>query len=182
MNSSSSLAARAGRPLLLCMLLAGLHAHAAAQGLFGERQEDPDNPWREEVVQLPAPPQLKDLLPFYVSGNATQTFAVDGQSLSIGADGVVRYTLVTTSSAGARNVSYEGIRCRTREVKQYAFGRSDGSWVAARRDKWEDIRGTGANRYHAVLAKEYFCDDRAMRGKVEEVRYLLRNQAFVTPN
>lgn len=177
-NRSRRLSARRA---IVCAALLGCAGAAAAQGLFGERPEDPDNPWQEEAVQLPPPPQQEDLLPFYVSGNATQSFAVDSKSLTVGADGVVRYTLVSTSSAGARNVSYEGIRCRTREVKQYAYGRSDGSWAPVRRDKWELIRGTPANRYHAVLAKEYFCDDRAMRGKVEEVRYLLRNQAFTTP-
>ncbi|HEY4540766.1 MAG TPA: CNP1-like family protein [Noviherbaspirillum sp.] len=154
---------------------------ALAQEFFGLAQEDPDNPWQEAPVQLPPMPQDVDLQPFYVSGTATQAFAVDERSIRTDLDGVVRFTLVSRSSAGAVNTSYEGIRCRTREVKQYAFGRADGSWVEARTSKWKQIAGTHANRYHAVLARDFFCDDRAVKGNEEAIRFLLRNQQSVTP-
>lgn len=147
---------------------------ACAQDNFEEDFEDLDKPWKEVAVQLPAAPLAESLLPFYVSATATQTFAIDAKSLTLGADGVIRYTLVTSSASGAKNVSYEGIRCSSFEKKLYAFGRPDGSWSRSRSDKWEPIRSNAANRQHAALAKDYFCQGLTVAGKavqmVERIR------------
>ena len=118
---------------------------------------------------LPAAPQKANLLPFYVSPTATLDFAVDGKSLSVTEEGIVRFTLVVTSAAGASNISHEGIRCSTFERKRYATGQQDGSWTPARRDVWEPIRDMGANRQHAALAKDYFCDGEAVSGKAATI-------------
>ncbi|MCL2345947.1 MAG: CNP1-like family protein, partial [Desulfobulbus sp.] len=58
---------------------------------------------------------------------------------------------------GARNVTYEGMRCQTREWRVYASGRADGSWSKARRAEWLPIRDEAVNRYHAALFLDYFC-------------------------
>lgn len=147
----------------------------AAQSQFEEDFDDESKPWQEIAIQLPAPPAEENLLPFYVSATATQSFAVDARSVSVGSDGVVRYTLVSTSEGGARNVSYEGIRCRAFEKKLYAFGQPNGSWSRSRRDQWEPIRLNAANRIHAALAKDYFCLNLTVAGRaedmVERIRY-----------
>lgn len=164
--------ARAGAMLALLAASAGV-CHAAG---FDEEFDDEAKPWQEIALQLPAPPAAADLLPFEVSGNATQTFAIDAKSLTVGSDGVVRYTLVSASPAGARNVSYEGIRCATFERKLYAFGHPDGSWSRSRNDQWQRIVRNAANRQHAVLFKDYFCDGLSVAGSARQMLERIRNQ------
>src|SRR3712207_7049810 len=45
-------------------------------------------------------PKPENLLTFETGPLSTHRFAVDGKSLSVGSDGVVRYSLVATSSGG----------------------------------------------------------------------------------
>lgn len=130
----------------------------------------------ESELVLPAAPQKGNLLSFYVSPTATMDFAIDSKSLSVTDEGIVRFTQVITSPAGATNISHEGIRCSTYEKKRYATGQQDGSWSPARRDAWEPIRDVGANRQHAALAKDYFCDGEAVAGKAAAIVDRLRKK------
>jgi len=126
--------------------------------LLADFDEDYDSKrWQEVEVQLPAPPRQDRLLPFYVSAVAENRFYVDGSSLSVGSDGVVRYVLVILTPQGGRNVSYEGMRCETRERRIYASGRADGSWSKSRNNDWVRIADQSVNRHHAALYLEYFC-------------------------
>jgi hypothetical protein len=154
---------------------------AVAQSHFEENFDDAAKSWQEVAIQLPAPPSDASLLPFSVSGNATQNFAVDANSLSIGEDGVVRYTLVATSPSGARNVSYEGIRCETFERKSYAYGHADGTWSRSRRDQWTPIVRNTANRQHAVLAQDFFCDANTVAGKRDMILQRMRRDQPINP-
>lgn len=141
-----------------------------AQTLFEEEFDDTEKPWQEIALQLPAPPLAENLLPFEpISAIATQSFAVDAKSLTAGADGVVRYTLVATSASGAKTISYEGLRCHSFERKLYAFGQANGTWSRSRRDQWESISRHSTNNHHATLALEYFCDGRAIAGSAKEI-------------
>lgn len=159
-------------------LLSGLHA-ALAQ-TFDDDFDDENKPWVEIAVQLPPAPKAENLLPFYVSPTATQSFAVDSKSLSVGTDGVVRYTLVSVSKGGAKNVSYEGIRCATFEKKIYAIGQDDGTWSRSRQDKWEGIVRGYANRQHAALAMDYFCSNLAVASDAKEMLRRLKSQDTLT--
>ncbi len=147
---------------------------AQSQSLFEEEFEDEYKPWEEIAIQLPPPPQPENLLPFYVSATATQSFAIDAKSLTVGSDGVIRYTMVTESSGGAKNIAYEGIRCSSFEKKIYAFGQPNGSWTRSRRDHWERIAQNLANRQHAALAKDYFCQSLTVAGDAEKMIERLR--------
>lgn len=159
---------------------------SAASGLAGlllcsavlAQQDEPsrDTPAAESEVTLPAAPQKSSLLPFYVSPTATMDFAIDAKSLSVTSEGIVRYTLVVTSKAGANNVSYEGIRCSSAEKKLYATGKPDGSWSPSRRDVWSPIWDVGANRQHAALVKDYFCEGATVAGKAETIIERIRRQ------
>jgi hypothetical protein len=154
---------------------------AFAQSQFEEDFDDAGKTWQEIAVQLPAAPGAQDLIPFYVSPTATQNFSVDEKSLSIGKDGVIRYTMVATSPAGAKNISYEGIRCETFEKKSYAFARADGTWARSRRDQWEPIVRNAANRQHGVLAIDFFCESKSISGNKETILQRLRaNQPINT--
>lgn len=70
---------------------------------------------------------------------------------------MVRYTLVATSSQGARNISYEGIRCDTREFKVYAYGDASGKLTERYDPVWARIDEAAANRQRAALQKDYLC-------------------------
>lgn len=154
---------------------------ATAQARFEEDFDNENKSWQEIAVQLPAAPKEENLLPIYVSPIATQRFAVDAESVSAGADGVIRYTLVSSSEGGARNVSYEGIRCASYERKLYAFGRPDGSWSRSRRDQWERINTHAANRHHAALFKDYFCIEKTVAGTAKEMVERIRYQRTLAP-
>jgi len=154
---------------------------AHAQSRFEEDFDDKEKPWQEIAVQLPQAPKQEDLASFYVSATATQSFAVDTKSVSVGTDGVIRYSLVAISEAGAKNVSYEGIRCATYERKLYAFGRSDGSWSRSRRDQWERIPANAMNRQHAALAKDFFCEEKSIAGTADDIVRRLRQNRPLSP-
>ena len=115
-----------------------------------------EKPWTEMEVQLPAFPQKEDLVAFKVGAIGDTQFQIDGKSLSIGADNVIRYTLIVLSPTGAENISYEGMRCATAERRFYAFGRSDKTWSKARSNQWIRIQGT-SNNHHVELYLNFFC-------------------------
>jgi len=141
------------------LLALALFIPLVAHGTWGEFDYDFENekPWKELESQLPAYPKDENLLPFQVSAATDNSFYVDSQSISVGEDGVVRFTLVVRSPEGASNVMFEGIRCRTREVRVYAFGRSDGTWGKARDNEWKLIHYERRNRPDHVLYDDFFC-------------------------
>lgn len=114
-------------------------------------------PWSEVEHQLPPAPSAANLIPIDVGPLSGNQFFIDEQSVSYGNDEVIRYTLVVTSPNGARNVSFEGMRCATAERRLYAFGRSDGTWSKARGNAWARIQENNLNRQHAALFRDYFC-------------------------
>jgi CNP1-like family len=172
---SLPLPSRRAAAALAGLLLLAL-GNAGAQSRFEEDFDDQDKPWQEIAVQLPPAPQAANLVPLTVAATATQKFAVDTSSISVGEDGVVRYVLVASVDGGPSNVSYEGIRCATYERKLYAFGQPDGSWSRSRRDQWERIRSVGPNQQHAALAKDYVCENLTIAGKATEIAERLRYQ------
>lgn len=145
-------------------------------------EEDYDaKKWEEIALQLPAPPKKERLIAIYVSAATEHQFFIDPESLSLGKDGVARFTLVVRTSGGATNVSFEGMRCETRERRAYAFGRADGSWSKARRNEWVKIREENVNRQYAALFGEYLCPDGVIAGSVENIVYKLRHQEGGAP-
>jgi hypothetical protein len=164
-----------GVACLFLTVLALACGSVRAESQFEEEFDDTEKPWQEIAIQLPALPAPENLVPFEtISATATQSFAVDAKSLTTGSDGVVRYTVVSTSPSGAKNISYEGIRCHSLEQKLYAFGHANGSWSRARRDKWETIPRHSTNNHHATLALEYFCDGRAIAGSASEILHRIK--------
>ena len=103
------------------VLLLG-HASANAQASFDEEFDDTGKTWQEIAIHLPAMPDMANLLPFDVSATATQTFSVAPDSLSVGADGVIRYVMVARSDSGALNVSYQGLRCTSGHARAMTLG------------------------------------------------------------
>ena len=169
-----------GAALFTCLGILVLTPVTQAQSRLDDQLDDETKPWREITVQFPATPIDANLLPFDVSATATQRFAIDAKSLAVGADGVVRYTLVTRSQAGAKNVSYEAIRCASLEYKIYALGHADETWSRARRDQWQPIVNNAMNRQQAALVQDYFCLANSPAGSAAVMLRRLRRQETLT--
>ena len=102
----------------------------------------------------------------FVAATSEFRFFIDPASLSVGSDGVVRYVLVARSPAGVDNVSFEGMRCTSAEVRTYALGR-DGAWTA-KPGAWRTIEPRSVQRWHNALYREYFCPQKAPIGSARE--------------
>ena len=142
-------------PLGLCATLALAQVHIKSDWeLEMERRN-----WKEADIKLPAYPKQENLIEFYVSPTTEFRFFIDRQSLSVGNDGVVRYTLLARSPSGVENVTYEGIRCAARAYRVYAYGR-EAKW-AERDSDWRDIEPKTMQRSHYALWREYLCPRKA---------------------
>jgi len=113
--------------------------------------------WKEQLTQLPAYPEVGNLITFDAGPISDYQHAVDAISISIGHDGVIRFTLVSRSSAGAMNTSFEGIRCATSERKLYAIGRDDKTWSEPRTSEWQPLNFVRQFYAQRELAKNIFC-------------------------
>jgi hypothetical protein len=119
-----------------------------------------EKPLDELPLQLPAAPKVADLLEFDSGRRTTLRFFVDPASLTVGTDNVVRFTVVARGDGAASNVSYEAIRCKTRERKVYAYGRADGTWNQVRNPVWTKIGGPDFEGYRFALYENYICPSR----------------------
>ncbi len=113
--------------------------------------------WQELQAQLPAAPKAAALIPFEVGPASPHRYFLDRTSISAGADGVVRYTVVIHTAGGAENVNYEGMRCASAEQKIYAFGRANGDWARNRYARWDSIPMRQASSYQRELFEHWFC-------------------------
>jgi len=149
--------------MMQCIACGALGAYtlALAQPLRIFEDDEEKKGFAEREVKLPPPPKAENLVKFEASAANTNNFFIDATSILISDDGVVRYTMVVKSPSGAENVSYEGIRCETTELKVYAYGRRDGSWANASAPAWRKIVYKDVNRQHGVLYSHYFCPDGA---------------------
>lgn len=132
--------------------------------------------WTEQVVKMPPFPKSENLIKTSISGSTGFEFFVDLTSLEVGSDGVVRFVVIARSPAGAENISFEGIRCSTRERKLYGVGRANGTWFAPGRSEWIDFRGARVNSYHESFALQYFCLDRTAVPNVSRAIELLKRR------
>jgi len=152
--------------LALLVLLASAQTHAEKHRQFIDEAE-PQVPssvqerekWKEQdSVGLPPWPKDGDLVEFQLDNDSRPwRYFIDGRNLKVGSDGVVRYTLVVEPSSGARNVSFEGIRCSPKgDFKIYAYG-MDGSFQAVPGDEWQGISGVGGDQIHRELYRHFLC-------------------------
>ncbi|GAB3627231.1 hypothetical protein PTE30175_04599 [Pandoraea terrae] len=160
---------RAPRLVSLCLLAGAAiatHAIASPEDDLTEylQQQEQAKKFTESAFTLPAAPQDADLVSYPTSANATLNYAIDAKSISVTPEGVVRYVSVIRSNQGARNVTFEGVRCETFEYRLYATGRPDGKWAPARVSEWQPIRPYGPTGYQGVLYRDYFCRDKGPLG------------------
>jgi len=167
--------------LLPLILILAWQVASAGWGDFEYDFDEDKKPWQEVESRLPPYPRAEHLMPFEVSAATRNRHFLDGASLSVGEDGVVRYTVVVRTPGGAENVSFEGMRCDTGERKLYAFGRSDGKgggeWSRNRHARWEPIPVRQAASYQRELFYHYLCTVEG-KGDLAAIRRNLRQGGF----
>lgn len=154
---------------LICTLLL-----LACAGKPFKDEFESDKPWVEQLTQLPAYPDAKNLMAFDAGSATSNQYLVDTTSIKIGEDGVIRFSLVIKSSTGALNVSYEGIRCATRERKVYALGRDDKTWAQPRVSEWQRLDFVRQFYAQGELSKNIFCPHRQIVSTPEEAIQALK--------
>jgi len=149
-------------------------ALACAFGTASAQLTPPDPDWKE--VEAPRPPAVRTsgLIALEVPGSSLR-FGVDPASVAIGADRVVRYVVVATSSTGTVNAIYEGLRCNTGEVKVYARHNPDSGWVPARNSDWQHVTATANSRYSLLVARNGACMGHAPNGNEAQIVKDLRS-------
>ncbi len=159
--------------LAACATLAAAQAYEPKTD-WEKAQEERD--WKEGEFSMPAVPTGKGLLEFFVNSASSFKFFIDPQSLSVSADGIVRYAMVARSAAGVETVSFEGIRCDNDTFRVYAFV-SGGDWKRGDAE-WKPIEPTGrVQRWHNVLRSDFFCPKHIIIGSAEEGIDALRRGA-----
>jgi hypothetical protein len=169
--------------LTLCAILALAIAVARAETPFVNDPEM-DAPssvrdgkkWQEQAVRMPAWPKDADLVEIKLDGPADDfRHSIDTRSLTTGGDEVVRYTLVTESASGARNVSYEGLRCTPKgKYKTYAYGSGSRFSPTGNAEQWLEIDERGRDRFRYELWRHYLCVPRLFKPRdyKDQVRML----------
>jgi hypothetical protein len=133
---------------------AGLVLFAAAAHAQVLVPPDPD--WREAEVPAPAAFRTDNLIPIEMPGS-TLRFGISPESIVIGSDGIVRYVVVATSTSGAVNALYEGIRCNSGEFKVYARYNPGSGWVRASEPDWRALNDERVSRHTLTVARNGAC-------------------------
>lgn len=123
---------------------------------------DPD--WNE--TEVPPPPSFDKnrLIPIEMPKYVSVKLGVDPQTISVTPDGIVRYVVVATNTAGSVSAMYEGIRCSSGEVKTYARLTSSSQWSPVPDPEWRGLNDNLPSKHAMVLAKQGVCEGRAASG------------------
>jgi hypothetical protein len=136
------------------------------EGLVGKDATDPLPPF-------PAFPKRSTLLEFEPRAPGDFRYYIDGATLNVDAKkNVISYVLVARSLAGAENVAFEAINCKSDEYRVYALGRADGTW-GGRPGGWRPIVESRQPQYRS-LQRDYFCPQNTPIGDADEGRRALQ--------
>ena len=136
-----------------------------------------DAAWKEGPVPPPPAFDTTRLIAIDAPRGSTLRFGVDPATLSVGADGVVRYVVVASSDSGALNALHEGIRCASGEFRVYARFHRDGGWTASTDAGWQSLFANMPSRHPLALARAGLCMNSAPNGPVERIVRDLRAPA-----
>lgn len=134
--------------------------------------------FKEGTTKMPLnPPNPSTLLPFYVSQHTIFKFAVDTDSILIGADGVTRYIVVMTNPSGGQQTQYEGIRCDSFQWRLYGTLENN-AWRENPLSSWRTIQNNVPNRYQAALAQGAFCNFNSQEKNIKTILQSLNPNGF----
>lgn len=165
--------------LLLSLFCLPGSPHAASNWSFDdphktEREYIEEEPWKEGESALPSFPRDENLVDLRLDYPGSKfSYFMDSESLELGDDGVVRYTLVIRSTSGASNLMFEGMLCSEKAYKTYGYGTGKGRFQVARNPKWRPIREIGSKPYRHDIWKHYFCfveNETSPRGREDILR------------
>jgi hypothetical protein len=166
--------------LYFCSAIIGLGLSACAGDPL-QSGLDPFAPmvFKEGTTTMPLnPPNQSTLVPFYVSQRTIFKFAVDTDSILIGADGVTRYIVVISSPSGSQQTQYEGIRCDSFQWRLYGTFESTG-WKENPLGSWKNINSDIPNRYQASLAQGAFCNFNSQEKNIKNILSSLNPNGFI---
>jgi hypothetical protein len=168
--------------LVLLAFAASVSIEARAQWAEWDYDFDQEKKtWKEIQAQIPPYPKPAALIPFEIGNLGRHQIFIDASSISRGDDGVMRYTTVIKAAGGATNVTFEGVRCETREHKLYALGHNDGTWARARDPQWKHIGGGTTSAHVVTLFRDYFCPSRLTLPAVRDVVAALKRGEPIEP-
>jgi hypothetical protein len=147
----------------LALVLACAAAPAFAQFLT------PDPNWKEGEVAPPPPLRSQGLIPLDLPPGSMLRFGIDPESVTVAADGVVRYVVVASSRTGAVNAMYEGIRCSSGEVKVYARHNPDSGWTMVPNAEWQSLHTRANSRHSLFIARTGACIGNGAAGTASQV-------------
>jgi hypothetical protein len=144
-----------------------------AAGAAQAQLTDTDPDWQES--DAPPPPALRreGLIPLEIPGS-TLRYGIDPRSVTLGSDRIVRYVVVATGSGGAVNGLYEGLRCKTAEVKVYARYSPGSGWTRARDADWRPLH-QGQARHSLLIARTGACIGEGPNGSAAQIVQDLRS-------
>jgi hypothetical protein len=164
--------------MMLILVTFPLHAKRDAHG------NEPDTfdfdetlveQWKESDVAVPPYPNDRDLLAVPMPSTGTLKIYIDRPSISRAPDRVARFTLVTESPSGARNVFYDGLRCETRQYKTYAIGTANRTLVPVENPTWRIIPRPAINAFRDYLYRSYVCDKHDSARTPEDLVRLIKH-------
>jgi hypothetical protein len=164
---------------LNCLVLAACLTACAGDPL--QSGLDPFAPmvFKEGTTAMPLnPPNQKTLVPFYVSQRTVFKFAVDTDSILIGADGITRYIVVITNPSGGQQAQYEGVRCDSFQWRLYGTYESTG-WKENPLGSWKNIQSDIPYRYQASLAQGAFCNFNSQEKNIKNILSSLNPNGFI---
>jgi hypothetical protein len=134
--------------------------------------------FKEGATTMPLnPPNNSTLQPFYVTETTIFKFAVDTNSIRIGADGITRYIVVITNPSGGQQSQYEGIRCDSFQWRLYGTYETTG-WRENPLGSWAAIKPNTPNRYQAALAQGAFCNFNSQEKNIDSILKSLNPNNF----
>lgn len=134
---------------------------------------DPD--WNES--DAPTPPAFSQtrLIPIDMPTYFSLRFGVDPQTISVTADGIVRYVMVASNASGSMNAMFEGLRCATGEVKTYARANASGQWSIVQNPAWQSLKGNQSSRHALAFARQGACEGRTAGSSAQSIANSLKN-------
>lgn len=132
------------RLITLLALSAGTLAAGAHAGDYEHKYStyafDDEKPWEEGSYTLPAYPADADWVGFFVHHTLQNQYFVDAKSVNVADAQLVRYVVKVVSPSGAVNLSAEGLQCRQKQFRSYAFGDTiNKRWIESMKPVWRNI-------------------------------------------
>jgi hypothetical protein len=133
--------------------------------------------WQESKLVIPPLPKDNEFKQLAVTeASERYTYYMDEKSITLGTDGVMRYTVAVVSSSGVRNIFYEGLRCDENEVKTYAYASKGGKFRPTYKSRWRTVSNKGASAYQDFLKGVIVCDSNGFPWDAEKARNALNKQ------